>query len=400
MDIQKNISVLYKTKHRDIDSWIWYSLIIFTISLMFSIALAQLSVGLITILCIVKLATHTDIKFKRTALDIPYIAFVLARILSIIFSSHLSISIVSLYKEIIFYFIFFVFTQILDVTNQKRMILLFKTLFVCAVIAAFYGSAKYILGYSDRASSTTAGYYTLGVFLLVVTSIVLVLGLNKVFFKKRLLFIAGSVICAIGIIFTFNRIHWIALLIIVIIIGLLWQRKLLYVFGLLMCLLLLLPAVRQRMYETIFLLSNMSGRNIIWNTAVEMSTQHPLLGFGPQTFEAIFPNYNLLLDKKISSWHNDYIEIYMESGLIGLCSYIWLMVAVYKRGVACYRRTIGNIYYRSLIAAILFGITGFMISGMAGAFVTGPLTALLFRELLAMVGLMDMDTQNIENINL
>jgi O-antigen ligase len=396
MDIKQNIIDFYKARLSNIESWQWYLMLVFTASMMFSIALAQISVGIMTALWLVKLTTRHDAKFVRTALDIPYLAFVSARLLSILFSSHLEVSLDALYKEILFYIVFFLFTNTIDVTNNKRMITLLRLLFVCAVIAAVYGTAKYLLGYADRASSSTGGYYTLGVFLLAVTSLVLVLGQNKSFFPKRSLWIIGCLLCTIGIFFTFNRIHWIAISLIIIAISIIWQRRILYVFLVLIGIMLVDPTIRIRMYETIFLFSHMSERDVLWKTALNLSVQHPLFGFGPRTFEVIFPNFDVLLDKGIRSWHNDYLEIFMESGLIGLGAYIWLLVSVFKNGLRCFKSSFGNTYNHTLITAVLFGISGFLISGMAGAFVTGPLTALLFREFLAIAALLGINKQNID----
>ena len=57
-------------------------------------------------------------------------------------------------------------------------------------------------------------------------------------------------------------------------------------------------------------------------------TRHPLVGFGPRTFTEIFPLFQEMPVKGVGSWHNDFLQIYMESGLVGLIALLWLITVI------------------------------------------------------------------------
>lgn len=375
------------------DAGIWYCFLGLNAVMLFSIAFAQIFVCAMFLLLLGKIINDGRFEIRRTDFDIPFILFVLARFLSIVFSTHWALSSGALLKEIVFYIVFFIITSSLDVTNQKHMRRLMLVLFIAAIFAAIYGSAKYLLGFADRASSTSGGYYTLGIFLIVIVSMAFIWGQDKRFISSRLLWILGCSICMLGILFTFNRVHWIELVFLLTVIALMMQKRLLFILFIAIVALFAVPALHVRAYETLNLFSHMAGRDIIWRSAAELSTQHPFLGFGPRTFRAIFPHFDILPDKGVSSWHNDYIGIYMESGIAGLGTLLWLLITVYRRGIQCYRRMTEHSFERTLIIAVLFGISSFLISGLAGVSLTGPLTSLFFWELLAIVALMNRNMQ-------
>jgi hypothetical protein len=83
-----------------LDEWIWWGIISFVAVLMFSIAIVQIIAGLLVVLWIVKIVVTPAYKFVRTPLDYPFIAFVIARIVSVIISVDHVASVPTLYKEI------------------------------------------------------------------------------------------------------------------------------------------------------------------------------------------------------------------------------------------------------------------------------------------------------------
>jgi O-antigen ligase len=52
----------------------------------------------------------------------------------------------------------------------------------------------------------------------------------------------------------------------------------------------------------------LSDRDIIWKGAAELMLNHPLKGFGPRTFQQIFPFKNDFNDKGVAGWYNDFFS--------------------------------------------------------------------------------------------
>jgi O-antigen ligase len=63
-----------------------------------------------------------------------------------------------------------------------------------------------------------------------------------------------------------------------------------------------------------------TGRIELWKIAYEHILDHPILGNGLGSFKSIVTAQEIsgLPDKGVGDWHNQYIQLYMESGLVGI----------------------------------------------------------------------------------
>lgn len=84
-----------------------------------------------------------------------------------------------------------------------------------------------------------------------------------------------------------------------------------------------------------------SGRGYIWSRSIPLILDKPLIGYGPDTFVAVFPQQdyvgkyntygttNMTVDKA----HNVYIQLAMNSGLGALIIYLLLLILSFKRSI-------------------------------------------------------------------
>ena len=88
--------------------------------------------------------------------------------------------------------------------------------------------------------------------------------------------------------------------------------------------------------------------------------------FPSRIFSLIFPLKAELTDPGIGSWHNDYLQVYMESGLVGLAAMLWFIFVIVWSAVKAYRRhtipqATGKTFAALLIATgVLFVVGGFL----------------------------------------
>jgi O-antigen ligase len=367
-----------------LDGIIFALILLTTVTIIFSIAIVQILLGLLAVAWICKIILTKDYRYKRTLLDIPYAAFLLARVASVLLSSDLQRSVPTLWTEIPFYFLFFILTHELDITNAKQVRILLKSLFVAAFVAAIIGASKYLLGMQHRASSTTSGYYTLGNYLLLVLAVVLFVGKTKELLANRVAWACLSLVLAGGILFTFNRLHWAAMAILFAAVGALKERLLLVVFVVAAgTFIVLSPSGAQRFSDLLNVVSRSSDRDVIWRGALMIGDQHPVFGYGPRTFDAIFPLKSELTDKGVGSWHNDYVQVYMESGAVGLLALLGLLGATFTFGILALRSASLPPHLRELLAALLVALA--VIAAVGG--MLDVLNSLLFRIFLALVAL-------------
>src|SRR5205085_700131 len=236
-----------------------------------------------------------------------------------------------------------------------------------------------------RITSTTSGYYTLGMFLTAVLAISVMLGKYNEIFIKRIVWWIVNLIFVLGILLTFDRIHWLGMTIAVLIAGILKERKLLIIyFAAVISAVLFYPAFYERFMNAVQEMK-FSERNVIWKGAFMLAGKHPIFGFGTGTFREIFPLYNDIFDKGVSSWHNDFLQVYMEGGIVGLGAFLYLIVAIYVNGFKSLKifKQQNNNFYKDLTGALILSILTFLIGG----FILNPITTLLFLIVVGLLGL-------------
>jgi len=382
-------NILKLSSKRDaVDQYLWWGFLALAVSILFSIAIAQMVVGALAILWVIKIIHSSGFVYRRTPIDLAYFGFVASRILSIIFSINVALSLGGFAREIPFYILFVIVAQLSFLSEKDQLKKLLWVLIAAGTIAALYGSAKVIFHIEPRASSTTGGYITLGMLLTIILAVTLGLGRNKIIFPSRLIW--GIVIFAmgIGILLTLNRSHWIVVALIFFIVGLKQERRVLGLSALFAILaVVFVPQLHDRFIQLIQFTRYASDRDVIWQGAFKIFFDRPIVGFGFGTFEEIFPLFASVTDKLISSWHCDYLQVYMEGGIIGLGALLWLWISVFRTGFMIIKRKEIDPFYKNLAYSIMLGMLAFAVSGIWGGFVTGLLGTLLFELLLGILAL-------------
>jgi len=388
---------LFSSKEKGLDSYldkaIWFSIIALISTAIFSIALLQIFTSSAIILWIVKIIVTKNYTFVKTPLDKIFLIFIAARILSIPLSLYPEISYIRFLKEIIFYTIFFVVTNEFDVTNRKKIILVLRLIIITGIVSSVYGCFNFLTGSVERATSLTGGYYTLGIYLTLVLSILLFTKKGKNLIPTNIGWYFSVLIIISGIICTLNRMHWVLMVFLIVISFIINKDKILITGFILLVILsiLIIPDIMNRFDLLINLMSNTSDRNIIYQAALDMVFNRPIFGHGLATFKEIFPSFDKVGDGAINSWHNDFIQVYMESGIVGLFSYVFLIISVLKIGYINIKRFFNNQFYKSISIGILISTTVLMITG--GFF--DPITSII---IFVMLGLLSLISSNSESI--
>ena len=367
-----------------LDATMWWGIVTLLSLLIFSTAAGQTVLILLILFGLVKIfRDKKKIRIKNPIL-LPFIVFVAVRILSILFSEFPSLSLPSLNKEIFFYIIFFIFLIELTEYDEKKIRFLFKILVIAAVLASVVGTVKVIVGLSERAQSTTSGYSTLGLFLSVIFAIIFPLGDEKDFFPSRSKWFIILIILATGILFAFNRSNWISVGIIILLIGLYKEKKILItLITIFTIVILLIPSLSNRFEQLVNFIQNLSDRDVLWKGALMIWDQHPILGFGTKSFNEIFLLRSYLADKGVGGWHNEYLQIYMESGAIGLIAFLWLTISIFYWGIKVLKNLSSENINFKLMLAVLAGMLVFYGNSITGGFIFDPIIKVLFFFLLA-----------------
>ncbi|MBA3714103.1 MAG: O-antigen ligase family protein [Pyrinomonadaceae bacterium] len=105
-----------------------------------------------------------------------------------------------------------------------------------------------------------------------------------------------------------------------------------------------------------------SGRSDQWQIFPQVFKDSPIWGFGPGSGSSVYGKYSILEENEVSlkgdvAWHSLYLQVGVETGIIGLIGLTFLFASLLFRGFTHWR-----IHDSS---APLIGIIGFMVIGLS-----------------------------------
>jgi O-antigen ligase len=120
----------------------------------------------------------------------------------------------------------------------------------------------------------------------------------------------------------------------------------------------------------------LSHRPAVWERSLHIIRKHPLVGagYGPNIYRKLFlhseykfwvtlPHYSI----QNGDTHNLYLQILLETGIIGFAAFIYLLTAYIKSAYKSYIQ-IKDPFKKDMLFAILLAIIGFLIAGLTGYF--------------------------------
>ena len=134
------------------------------------------------------------------------------------------------------------------------------------------------------------------------------------------------------------------------------------------------PSILHKAKSSLAWRSGIKNRAMAYKTAYRMVRDHPVLGVGVGNFKLRFPEYRgrrlaaqqryfdpAVLDKQRHLHvHNDLIQIWAETGVFGLISFMLILLIIYKNGVFIYFALFE--YKKKLFAlGLLCSITAFLV---------------------------------------
>jgi len=156
---------------------------------------------------------------------------------------------------------------------------------------------------------------------------------------------------------TFSRGSWLGFIFSLLIMVLLTKQArksvpFIFVF-LFLILIFFLPGIKER-FILIFQPQGDADRLIVWRTAFRMIRENPFLGKGIGTFMDYFSKY--MPDLLTQYAHNCYLQIWAETGIFSLLSFLLFIGTILLKGIKIFRK--GR---NSLVLGLVCGIMGFLV---------------------------------------
>ncbi|MCS7052551.1 MAG: O-antigen ligase family protein [Ignavibacterium sp.] len=374
---------------------------IFSISFLLSLALMQVIAGLLFFMWLLE---RNEEKKKTTGM-ILYSIFIfgIIRLLSIVFSEYPSISYQSIYKEAIFYTSAIALSYYYKALEKEEIIKILTIFIIGASLISLIGIFRFYSGEVHRAQSYSGSYTVFSSYLLVAFSFSLFFYKNLTKIRSQIFWAIIYVIIFTGIFTSLGRANLIIAILIFLFAIVLKQIRFIQFFILLLSLLIILginiiyptKTIEQRVSN----LTQLSDRDIIWQGAYKIAFEKPVLGFGPRTFSEVFPDKEKFNDKGVGGWHNDFLQIYFESGIIGLLSFIFLIYMIFRESVLNIKNLKIVEEYKSISISIIFSVFSLLLTTFTSGFITSTYISVVFVFLITLIDRISLERNEYLNLH-
>jgi O-antigen ligase len=251
-------------------------------------------------------------------------------------------------------------------SNEKKQLLVIVFL-GASIFASLTGIIFFNFSLVERAQSFSSGGTAYSSYLLAVLPVLIFLPFKKT--DKRFLsfWVIGIIIILMGIITSMERTN-IAISVFIIGIGVLCRKINFKNLIIILALVSLFSFISFQ--NNSFVISRIianplypSDRDTIIKGAKMLMFEHPFIGFGPRTFRSTFPLLNEFTIKGVGGWHNDFLQIYFESGIIGLFSFLIFLSVIYYTGIKLFGKDHNN---RDLTLSFLLSVSCFVLLVTSG----------------------------------
>lgn len=95
--------------------------------------------------------------------------------------------------------------------------------------------------------------------------------------------------------------------------------------------------------------------------SLRMFAHKPILGWGLGTFETVYPAYrSFYTTLYVNAAHNDYLQVLVETGILGFACVLWFISVLYRTGAKDFRHW-NQSWRGALQLSALIGCTGFLV---------------------------------------
>lgn len=389
-------------KSRFSEKIIFTLLTILAISFVLSLFLLQLAAAIIFILWLFEKKEEKIKAFDTITAFI--LVFGLIRLIAIFLSEFPKSSFESLYKEALFYTTATALPFYLKTLNKKRVIEMMLIFILGAAVISIIGSTRFFIGQVERAQSFSSSYTVFSGYLLAAFTSALFFPKEQKTYHQQLFWALVYTIIFIGLLTSLGRAN-IALSVLTFLVSIFLKKIpfrqiiILTVIGLVgFGLYSIRPS--EIMEQRVENITQLSDRDIIWQGAKEILFEHPVFGYGPRTFKQVFPLKEKFADKGVGGWHNDFLQIYFESGIAGLIFFIILLLVIIKTSFNQIKSKKTDAEFKSLSESVLAAVMALLFSALFAGFITSVVLSIIFVFLISFLSRIDFEmsiNQNISN---
>lgn len=247
-------------------------------------------------------------------------------------------------------------------------------------------SLKHI-NYYVRIASTMENSNNLGAFFILIVFPFMILAFNEKNKFKKFIFSLTTCIGIVNILFCFSRNAWLGFILGYIILIFIYNKKLIYGAlvggGTILC----IPKLFSRLKQVGDMSQNLS-RISLWEIALKMIKDHPVLGVGNGNYRTLYSKY--FKEVKFMGYtaknkfhpHDIYLKAQCELGIVGLVSLVGFLLTSLLR-INKIRKEIQDNFYKSFCTGVTASIGAFLFMNVLDNFFSAPKVIAFFFIFLA-----------------
>lgn len=314
---------------------------------------------------------------QEATLDKCLLLFIIANLLSVIFSSNIKLSLQAFIFKLLEYILLFLIVR--SVINSRLRYRIIIWVILCSAIFIGCDGIFQIIAKHDffrhrglfqgRATASFINPNDLGSYLITVAP--LPLALFYAFHSKKIksCLIFASLIIISVLILTFSKGAIFSFLPALIFLGLFTQKRYALIVTLVIIFLVLvipfflhIPSLGlMARLSTFFSDGGAIDRKFLWMAAARMFLAKPMFGVGLGTFMANYHNFWIKPTVEIAYTHNCYLQTLAETGIFGLLSFISILLIWIRRSLGILSRPAKSFGYLSFLG-LTTGLIGYLIN--------------------------------------
>lgn len=251
-------------------------------------------------------------------------------------------------------------------------------------------NVSYASGYRVvRIAATMYNPNAYAAYLILIIFPVIMLSIYEKKLKIKLIYTLISILIFVNLIMTYSRNALLGFAVGAVLLGLLYSWKLIIAFGFVGTSLMFIPSVFDRTKDIPNALQNAS-RLKLWKTALMMIKEHPILGVGNGNFVTRYNEYvSKYKDLKYYEYqnypsHNSYLKVQSELGIIGIVSFLGILVTALFRVKKLYSTT-SEVFHKAFYMGVMASIAAFLFMNLSDNLFFVPKATTYFWFLLATV---------------
>lgn len=341
----------------------------------FSNAFVEVCIGWVIGLFLIKFLILRNVRFPRTALNLLILLYLCLLAVSFLRSAYFNVSLRGFLKALKYAFVFFAVFQFLKADSRRLQRLFWALIYVSAftflngIFQSFFGFD--LLRHREitpldmlrRMSSSFVHPNDFGAFIITVLPLTFSCFSRCRVKKQKIILFIVLLLGLYCLLKTSSRGAWLGFIIGTMVYFLFYRKKAALLVPIVIVAFIIISPHGLHRLSTLSLSGGSTAweRIELWKGTWNMVREHPILGFGINTFSKYFPLYKPVDYPDVRYAHNSYLQMWSEIGLAGLLTFLAIIFTVLAKCLRNLKKKVSAGENGLFLLGLLAGYIAFLI---------------------------------------